>query len=274
MKERTHYDVLGVPRDADSRQIKNAYREIAKEHHPDKGSGGDPERFHEAQEAYEVLGDRSNREQYDCELAGRDLNRNARAAGPDGMFFTGFGDGFEPDEPRSRPGRPHSPFFRAFGGVDPLFDSILEELFGTQGDPFADSSFGGDPLGDDPFADAGGFNDLGSRIRFGAGARARQADTPFVKLRVALSPAEVAHGVDAEVEIPVRGACPRCRELGSWGGRFCPVCRGAGTVERTDQYTLEIPAGTPHGSRREFRLEEDGLQTEVQVTVVHERRMR
>ena len=266
MKERTHYDVLGVPRDADSRQIKNAYREIAKEHHPDRGSGGDRERFHEAQEAYEVLGDRSNRERYDSELAGQELNRNARPAGPDGVFFTGFGGGFHADRPRARSG--------SFSEFDSLFGSILEELFGSSADVFTSDAFV-----DDRFSAAGGFDDLESRIRFGSGEAGRAfggagGGTPFVKLRVALSPEEVTHGVDAEVEIPVRGSCPRCRELGSWGGRFCPVCGGAGAVERTDQYTLEIPAGTPHGARRRFWLEEGGLQTEVQVTVVHERRMR
>lgn len=47
------YDVLGVPRDADDEAIKNAYRELVKEYHPDHG--GDREKFNQIREAYEQI---------------------------------------------------------------------------------------------------------------------------------------------------------------------------------------------------------------------------
>ncbi|GEM_PF-2393672 len=263
MKKRTHYEVLGVPRDAEPQQIKSAYREIAKEHHPDAGRSSDTKRFHEAQHAYEVLSDRLSREQYDCELAGRDAERNATAPRPDGTFFTdldagGFG--------ARRRGRTANTDF------DPLFDSILEELFGLGGSLFSEQFFR-EFAEDDPFGDA-----HGTRVRFARGERPEKhsaggSDSPL-RLRITLTPPEVRRGVDAEVEIPVRIGCPRCQALGAAVGRFCPICGGSGVVERSEPYTLEVPAGTPHGSRRSFRLEEDGLQTEVIVTVLHESRMR
>lgn len=49
------YDILGVDRDADEDEIKKAYREKAKEHHPDQG--GDEEKFKEVQAAYEMAKD-------------------------------------------------------------------------------------------------------------------------------------------------------------------------------------------------------------------------
>lgn len=49
------YEVLGVDRDADDEEIKSAYREKAKEHHPDQG--GDAEKFKDVQEAYEQIQD-------------------------------------------------------------------------------------------------------------------------------------------------------------------------------------------------------------------------
>ena len=58
------YEALGVGRDADTREITKAYRELSKIHHPDR-PGGDAERFKEIQEAYEVLTDDQKRQVYD-----------------------------------------------------------------------------------------------------------------------------------------------------------------------------------------------------------------
>lgn len=270
MKERTHYDVLGVPRNADPKEIKNAYREIAKEHHPDVGRGGDAERFHEAQEAYEVLSDRSSRERYDSELAGREAFRNAGPVHPDGTFFTDLDLGrFRASSRRET----------SYADLDPLFGSILEELFGFSGSPFADPFLA--ETGSGPFAAGGPFRETAgagraARVRFGGAENRRRYDAGEsaapIRLRITLTPREAERGVDAEIEIPVRTACPRCRALGGAFGRYCPICGGSGVVERDEPYTLEIPPGTPHGAQRSFRLEKDRLQTEVEVTVLHETR--
>jgi molecular chaperone DnaJ len=64
---RDPYDVLGVPRDADERQVKRAFRALARELHPDVNSH-DPEaeeKFKEAAEAYEILSDAEQRATYD-----------------------------------------------------------------------------------------------------------------------------------------------------------------------------------------------------------------
>jgi len=58
-----HYATLGVARSATHDEIKQAFRRLASQHHPDKG--GDTHRFQEIQAAYEVLGDESRRAQYD-----------------------------------------------------------------------------------------------------------------------------------------------------------------------------------------------------------------
>ena len=49
------YEVLGISRNADDREIKRAYRKMAVQHHPDKG--GDEQKFKELSEAYEILHD-------------------------------------------------------------------------------------------------------------------------------------------------------------------------------------------------------------------------
>jgi DnaJ family protein A protein 2 len=57
------YEVLGISRNADDREIKRAYRKMAVQHHPDKG--GDEQKFKELSEAYEILHDSNKRSSYD-----------------------------------------------------------------------------------------------------------------------------------------------------------------------------------------------------------------
>ena len=58
-----YYDILGVSKSASSDELKKAYRKAAIKNHPDKG--GDPEKFKELAQAYEVLSDQEKREIYD-----------------------------------------------------------------------------------------------------------------------------------------------------------------------------------------------------------------
>ena len=60
---RNLYSVLGLSKNADTAEIRTAYKQLAKEHHPDKG--GDPEKFKELSEAHEVLSNTERRQLYD-----------------------------------------------------------------------------------------------------------------------------------------------------------------------------------------------------------------
>ena len=67
MAKRDYYDVLGVSKSADNKEIKKAYRKIAIKFHPDKNPGNKEaeEKFKEAAEAYEVLSNNEKRQRYD-----------------------------------------------------------------------------------------------------------------------------------------------------------------------------------------------------------------
>ncbi|MEN6492459.1 MAG: DnaJ domain-containing protein, partial [Rectinema sp.] len=67
MAKRDYYEVLGVPKTATKDEIKKAYRRLAIQYHPAKNPGDKTaeERFKEATEAYEVLGDDQKRQAYD-----------------------------------------------------------------------------------------------------------------------------------------------------------------------------------------------------------------
>ena len=90
--KRDIYEVLGVGRSASEQEIKQAYRKLARQYHPDVNPGdrGAEEKFKEVTDAYDVLGDPEKRARYDqFGHAGTD---------PQGGGFGdagGFGDIFE-----------------------------------------------------------------------------------------------------------------------------------------------------------------------------------
>ena len=67
MAKRDFYEVLGLGRDASLDEIKKAYRQLAMTYHPDRNAGNkeSEEKFKEAAEAYEVLGDPEKKQRYD-----------------------------------------------------------------------------------------------------------------------------------------------------------------------------------------------------------------
>src|SRR5262249_49649541 len=94
---RDYYEVLGVARTADDKEIKKAYRKLAMELHPDRNPSPEAEeKFKEASEAYEVLSDPQKRKVYD--RAGHDGLRGTGFTGFSGVgvedIFSSFGDIF------------------------------------------------------------------------------------------------------------------------------------------------------------------------------------
>lgn len=86
------YKVLGVDEKTSQDEIKKVYRKLSLKMHPDKG--GDPEKFKEISEAYQVLGDEERRKQYDME---KQFGGGVRGFGgggtPEEIFHSMFGGG-------------------------------------------------------------------------------------------------------------------------------------------------------------------------------------
>ncbi len=129
MAKRDYYDILGVSKKASAAELKRAYREKAKEYHPDRNAGNkDAEaKFKEVQEAYEVLKDTNKRAMYDR------------------VGHTGIGPGTHAGEWRTAPGRQR--VYTWDGGQSGGFDmGGFEELlrnFTGGGGGFEDPSRGG-----------------------------------------------------------------------------------------------------------------------------------
>lgn len=136
---RNPYDVLGVAKNASSKEIKSAYRKLAKQYHPDQ-KPDDPkakERFAEIGQAYEILGDEKQRGAFDrgeIDAKGKPRFAGFEGAGAGGDPFAGFRR-----SGRGGPGAQHfefrsgGPDGAGFSGAD-IFSQIFGDAF-SQGGP-------------------------------------------------------------------------------------------------------------------------------------------
>src|SRR5688500_1199218 len=86
MDYKDYYAILGVPKDADQKAIKKAYRELARKYHPDVNKTPEAEqKFKELNEANEVLSDPEKRNTYD-QLGRRYQEWQRSGGGPTGGF--------------------------------------------------------------------------------------------------------------------------------------------------------------------------------------------
>ena len=117
--EKDPYTVLGVPRSATQDQIKKAYRDLARKHHPDMNQGdkASEEKFKEIQLAYETLSDPEKKKTYD-------------------MFGTsGFGG-------QRAGGGSYRQYSRGFPDIDEIFKDIFSQGGGAYGTGGARGNFG------------------------------------------------------------------------------------------------------------------------------------
>src|SRR6195256_3893880 len=96
MDFKDYYSTLGVAKTATAKELKQAYRKLARKHHPDvnPGSKAAESKFKEINEAYEVLGDPEKRKKYDELGANWRAYEQAGAGQPGGPFGAGWHPGF------------------------------------------------------------------------------------------------------------------------------------------------------------------------------------
>jgi curved DNA-binding protein len=148
MDFKDYYAILGVPKTATGKEIKQAFRKLARKHHPDVNPGDKSaeSKFKELNEAYEVLGDPANRKKYD------ELGSNWR------MYEQAGPRGPQPGGPFGAGGAYGGGAPGGGGGFRTMTPEEMQDMFGNT-NPFSDffqTFFGGDLGGAERGARAGG----------------------------------------------------------------------------------------------------------------------
>lgn len=217
MKYKDYYDVLGVPKSAAEKDIKSAYRKLAKKWHPDSNPSNKAaaeERFKEISEAYEVVGDSEKRKKYDA--LGSNWEEAARQAEAQKRY-------------RSAQGAPG-----AGGG---------------NGDPFGGAGYG--QAGPSGFSDF--FESFFSGAAPGAGRRGQQYAAPArggdLETTIDITLGEAFAGGPKSVSLQIEDNCARCNGTGVLNQSICPQCHGTGRTIASKKFDVQIPKGVRDGQR-------------------------
>jgi len=232
-EQRDYYEILGVPRDAERKAIKDAFRKLALKYHPDRNKEpGAAEQFKEIAEAYAVLYDPKKRANYD-------------ARGHAGVA------GFSPED--------------LFGGID------FEDIFGGLGFDFG--GFGGGGLFDRLFrrraGPARGANIEAvltvplERVLSGGeetvhvsrpsscdachGSGAKAGTEPKSCAACGGSGKQVKSQQKGGVSFQQISTCPACGGRGKVIEQPCPDCAGRGRRLRDETLTVKVPPGVEEG---------------------------
>ena len=240
MAKRDFYDVLGVGRDADEKEIKGAYRKLAMKYHPDRNPDDDvaEEKFREATEAYDVLKDDQKRAAYD---------RMGHAAFEQGSGFGGGGAGFG------------GAGFGG-GGFSDIFDEMFSDFMGGRGGGRRANTKGSDLRYDMEITLSEAFEGDNKTISIPVasacepceGSGAAPGSTPTTCGTCG------GHGkVRAQQGFfTVERTCPSCQGQGQTISSPCTSCGGQGRVQKNRTLNVNIPAGVDTGTR--IRLSGEG----------------
>ena len=193
-----YYELLGVPRKASVKDIRGAYRKLARKYHPDLNPGDKSaeEKFKQIQEAYEVLSDAKKRQMYD--------QFGFNVPGPGGGPPPGAGYGESPED-----------IHFDFGGFD----------FGGGGGAGGGAGTGGGTS----------FRDLFSQFFRGQSAAQgenEQESGSDLEYQIDITFAEAMHGTVKKLTFTRLDVCNVCHGSGVEPGdeKVCPTCGGTGRV--------------------------------------------
>jgi DnaJ-class molecular chaperone len=219
MEYKDYYKILGVEKGASEKEIKSAYRKLARKYHPDVNPGNaDAEaKFKEINEAHAVLGDADKRKKYD-------------ALGPE--WYRNLGAG------RAPAGAGAGTSYRTTTASAADFSDFFETLFGQRSGGTAGQQQSGFDF------------DLGSLFGRGRGRGQQPAQKGGdAEQPIDVTLAEAFDGSERNFTLQLSEVCPTCHGAGVSKDALCPTCNGAGTVTKTERLNVKIPKGVREGSK-------------------------
>ncbi|MBM4321079.1 MAG: molecular chaperone DnaJ [Deltaproteobacteria bacterium] len=237
--ERDYYEILGVSKSADDKELKKAYRKLALQYHPDRNQNDATaeEKFKEASEAYEILSNPEKRRIYDqfgrAGLQGHGMSPGFTDVADifshfNDIFGDFFGNVFGGTGRSGRRRRGPRP------GNDLRYDleiSLSEAVHGTRRELSLSTAFACEKCG-------------------GSGARAGTSPVPCERCGGA-GQVRISQGF-----FVLTTTCPDCQGRGMVVRERCSECRGKGKVQRERKVSLRIPPGVDDGVR--MRIQGEG----------------
>jgi molecular chaperone DnaJ len=209
MAAKDYYELLGLNKNATDKDIKQAYRRLARKYHPDVNPGNKTAeaKFKEINAAYEVLSDKEKRAKYDkygdkWQYADQ-FEKAGGAAGPQSQYYQ-----YSPGDETGY----------HFGGDIGGLDSIFEELF------------------------------KGGRSR-GFSRRAQPRRGQDLESPVEVTLEEAYNGASRTISLQTEEPCATCKGTGRIQNVACSMCRGTGVAPSIKRLEVKIPAGVNTGSR-------------------------
>lgn len=236
MAKRDYYETLGVQRGASEQDLKSAFRQLAKEHHPDRNPGDKTaeQKFKEINEAYEALKDPQKRAAYD---------RFGHAAFEGGR---GGQHGFGPDFASS---------------MSDIFDDLFGEFMGGR----RGRSSGGRERGADlrynmEITLAEAFAGKSAQIRVPTSVSCETCSGSGAKAGTKPKSCPTCSGMGkvraSQGFFTIERTCPACHGRGEVIEDPCGSCSGSGRVTKERTLSVSIPAGVEDGTR--IRLANEG----------------
>ncbi|MDQ7048971.1 MAG: molecular chaperone DnaJ [Enterobacterales bacterium] len=237
MSKKDYYEILGVSKSADDKELKKAYRSKAMKHHPDRNPGDktSEEKFKEAKEAYEILNDPQKRQAYDqYGHAGVDpsqggFGHSAGAGNFSDIFGDVFGDIFGGGGGATRGGRS-----RQRRGADLQYNielSLEEAVKGVK-----------KTIKIPTYVDCDSCDGNGAK----KGSSPITCDTCKGAGQVRMQ----------QGFFSVQQTCPGCHGQGTVIKDPCAKCSGQGRIRKEKNLSVKIPAGVDTGDR--IRLTGEG----------------
>ncbi len=244
MAKRDYYEVLGVPKTVDEKELKKAYRKTAMKYHPDRNPDDKEaeEKFKEAAEAYEILSDADKRARYD----------RFGHAGVDGQ--SGFG-----------------------GGANVNMDDIFNQFGDIFGDSGFGSFFGGSARTSNgrrttvqrgsnlrikvPLTLEEIKNGVTKKIKVKKQVPCETCDGSGAKNAGAVTTCQTCGGAGAVRQVrntflgqmQTTTTCPTCNGSGQQITDKCTSCNGTGTQKKEEAISIKIPAGVEDGMQLSMR---------------------
>jgi len=232
-----YYKILGVEKNATKEEIKKAYKKLARKHHPDVNKNdGAADKFKEINEAAQVLGDDTKRQQYD---QFGDADAFKQASGFRGFNSSDFGD-----------------FATSFD-----FGDIFDQFFG------GGSVFGGGRQRRQPSRGADLRYDMEITLEEAAFGTEREISIPRneqcseCKGSGAKSQSDIVTCPDCDGSgmmkrtqrtpfgmFSTTTTCRKCRWEGRYIKKECPDCDGTGIVHKRRKIKIKIPDGAEEGT--------------------------